>query len=99
MPINADANPRDLRLRRPAGIVPEPQPGEPLWTVMRGTELRHAELRDHGTNGCELQILNQARLVQRQHYENRALAVSAADVICDVLLRQGWTDATTSSGT
>src|SRR5262245_20407105 len=60
--------------RKPAAPR-EPRPGELLWTLVKGTESRRAELRDHGVVGTELQIFAYGQFVKGQRYENRTLAM------------------------
>lgn len=45
---------------------------------LKGTETRHAELRDHGRTGCELQLFVNADFVHGQRYNDRAAAVMEA---------------------
>jgi hypothetical protein len=65
-------------------------PGELLWTLVKATESRRAELRDHGTIGAELQIFVNGEFVNGQWYETRALAMLQADRIRDALTATGF---------
>lgn len=76
--------------RKPAAPR-EPKPGELLWTLVKGTESRRLELRDHGVIGAELQIYVNGQFLKGQRYENRALALLQADAIKDALEASGWT--------
>jgi len=68
----------------------QPKPAELLWTLVKGTESRRVELRDHGSIGAELQIYVNGEFVSGQRYENRALALLQADAIRDALQTTGW---------
>ena len=64
----------DTRRTRHRRITPrQPQPGEVLWTLTKGTESRRAELRDHGSG--ELQIYVNDQFVSGRRYESRTLAI------------------------
>lgn len=56
----------------------QPQPGEELWRVVKGTETRHAELRDNGRLGVELQVFVNGEFAHGQRYESRPIALQEA---------------------
>jgi hypothetical protein len=76
--------------RRPAPPR-QPKPGEHLWTFVRGSNERRAELRTTPDAGVELQIFVNREFVNGRRYENRALALLNADGIRDTLAASGWT--------
>jgi hypothetical protein len=67
----------------------ESKPAEILWTLVKGTESRRADLRDHGA-GAELQIYVNGEFVNGQRFDNRALALLQADALRDAFEAAGW---------
>src|SRR5262245_13651474 len=73
---------------RPRG----PDPVVKLWTMVRGMELRRAELRERDAGAAELQFFaaNDVFLSGRR-YSHRALAIIDADAAREALAVSGWT--------
>jgi hypothetical protein len=69
----------------------ESKPVEVLWTLAKNTDMRRAELRDHGSIGAELQVYENGEFVRGERFENRALALIQADAIRNALEASGWT--------
>jgi hypothetical protein len=75
--------------KRPASPR-RPQLGEHLWTFIRGTERRRAELRDFGKAGVELQMYVNDEFVSGQRFANRELAVPAAAAVRETYEHDEW---------
>lgn len=65
----------------------QPTPGEHLWTLIKGTETRRAELR----NACELQIYANDQFVSGKRYASRGIAIAEADAAREALMAAGFT--------
>jgi len=77
----------------------QPQPGEVLWTLTKGTESRRAELRDHGSG--ELQIYVNDQFVSGRRYESRTLAIIRPileGIVDDSITRSGIPKRTCEAG-
>jgi hypothetical protein len=62
---------------------------ELLWTFIRGTKRRRADLRDHGGAGIDLQMYVNDEFESGQRFANRELASLAADAIRDAYQYDG----------
>jgi len=80
----------DFRFRRETPPGPR-QPGEHLWTFVRGSDRRRAELRNLGQSGAEVRLYVNDRLVSGRRYASRGLALAEADAIRAALESDGWT--------
>lgn len=69
----------------------EPQPGEILWTLRKGGEMRQAQLRDRGEWGVEFQLVAGTGLLYGQLCATRQLAELIATQERRTYERDGWT--------
>lgn len=76
---------------KPPAAAREAKPGEELWTFVRGTDRRRAELRDYGPFGVEFQLSVNDEFVSGHHFPNRALAVLAAEAVREAYEKDRWT--------
>ena len=82
-----------------AGHTPEGRrhrkPGEYVWTMTKGGEEAHAELRDQGVAGVELQVFRATILRTGGCYQSREAALEASEVRRQQMLEKGWRVAAT----
>ena len=71
----------------------QPKPGECLWTMTKGGEEAHAELRDQGVAGVELQMFRGDDFANGRLYSSREAALEASTVRRQQMLEKGWRDA------
>ena len=67
-----------------------PQPGEPLFELMRGDQRLRGELRDHGQFGVEAQFLLDRELLIGKRFSSRVLALDWAEKMRVEYLARGW---------
>ena len=68
-------------------------PGESLWALRKGGKRLHAELRDHGVYGVELQLFDESGwLFYGRRYESRGIAVEEALACRRQYEADGWID-------
>jgi hypothetical protein len=67
----------------------QPQPGEPLWTILRDGQRLECELRDHGAWGMEVQIYRDGKFLYGRRWPSRALALEEANEQKAVYLGNG----------
>jgi hypothetical protein len=77
---------------RPQGR--QPKPGERLWTMTKGGEEAHAELRDQGLAGAELQVFRGDDFANGRLYSSREAALEASVQRRPQMLEKGWLDVT-----
>jgi hypothetical protein len=68
----------------------EPRPGEPIWTLRKGTESRRAELRDNGAAGVEFQLFAGDEFLYGQRFHSRAAALLLCEQERARREREGW---------
>ena len=77
-----------------AGHKPEGRrhrkPGEYVWTMTKGGEEAHAELRDQGVAGVELQMFRGDDFANGRLYHSREAALEASEVRRQQMLEKGW---------
>jgi hypothetical protein len=79
-----------------AGHKPEGRrhrkPGQHAWTMTKGGEEAHAELRDQGVAGVELQVFRGDDFANGRLYQSREAALEASEVRRQQMLEKGWRD-------
>ena len=75
-----------------------PRPGRVLWELRKLTTAGtlHAELRDYGTNGVELQLLRGGAIIHSRRHPSRRFAVEEADSFRRDYTADGWSGQKTS---
>jgi hypothetical protein len=75
---------------RPQGR--QPKPGQRLWTMTKGGEEAHAELRAQGGAGVELQVFRGDDFANGRLYPSRDAALEASVQRRQQMIDQGWRD-------
>ena len=84
-PKNQDA----LLWTAPKTSPSQATPGEHLWTVVKGTHTRRAEVRMH-PEGCELQIFSDGQFSYGKLHLSRSIAIEEAAGCLELLEGTGW---------
>ena len=71
--------------------VPQPRPGEPVWSLQKNGRRVDCELRDHGEPyGFEYQVFDNGELAYGRRCGVRAAALAEADAKRRRLITHGW---------
>jgi hypothetical protein len=76
---------------RPPPPRREPRPGEPLWTLGKGSRRLACQLFDHGAQGAEYRLLVNGEFCVRRRFGGLDLAVVGAEDMRCQLEHEGWT--------
>jgi hypothetical protein len=68
----------------------QPQPGELIWTLHKGTEHVECVLRSHGELGVETQLYRNGGFYGGRRFDLREDALGHADELKAGLLAMGW---------
>lgn len=75
------------------------RPGERVWTLQHGTDVRYAELRDNGRAGVELQIFaDRDQFLYGRRFLSRAAALLMAEQERGRRVREGWVNQAAEPG-
>jgi hypothetical protein len=66
------------------------RPGERLWSMCHGIQQIDAELRSHGDDACELQLLRDGDFYSGRRFNGRAQAMAHGEKIRQDLTARGW---------
>jgi hypothetical protein len=71
--------------------APAPQPGEPVWTLIKAPKRVDCELRDDGEYGCEVRLFRDSEFSAGRRFPDRAHALAHATALRAMLENGGWT--------
>lgn len=70
-----------------------PAPGERAWALQKDAGMMHADIRDNGAAGAELQVFSRGEFIFGRRYETRGIALDEAAGLRQQLEAEGWKDA------
>ena len=73
----------------------KPRPGEPVWTMRKGSKLAECELRYHGEYGVEAQFFRDGTFFSGRRFDTKTQALAWAKFEREALEKQGWTGTST----